>query len=174
MTSRVAPRCLAQPLGDAAIAALAWASASAGIVLGGKPLWVALVTLAIPMLAFIALGHLAGRGAVVACVASALGLGMASTSGGSGPWMAVGLIGLIDAAAFAGGLMAERMAPAQATDAPAATGRWMTVVVQHEAIAEATPRLTPAVAPVVVNAAPMDRTRRHARPGRSRRVERTA
>ena len=74
MASRVARRrpTAADP-GDAAIAALAWAAASAGIVLGGKPLWVALVVLAVPMLAFVAFGHLAGRGAVIACIASALG-----------------------------------------------------------------------------------------------------
>lgn len=170
MTSRVTPRRMAQPLGDAAVAALAWASASAGVVLGGNPLWVALVALAIPMGAFVAFGHLAGRGAVMACVASALGVGMAS---GPDAWGAVALIGLIDAMAFAGGLMAERMAPASAATSTAG-GTWMTIVVHHEAVADAAPRLAPVAATGPRTTVPMDRTRRYARPGQPRRAERTA
>lgn len=158
-------------LGDLEIACSAWAVASAGIVLGGPPLWVALVVLAIPMVAFIAVGHLAGRGAVVACVASALGAGMASGSVGWSAWGAVGLIGLVDVVAMVGGLAAERMAPAAGAAVPVGEGRWMTVVVQHEATASETPRLAPIVTPRNV---PMDRTRRHARPGSVRRAGRTA
>ena len=154
MPSRVTPlRPITQNLGDAAIASLAWASASAGIVLGGRPLWVALVALATPMVAFVAFGHLAGRGPVIACVASALGVGMASGSGGSAAWGAVGLIGLIDVVAFAGGLSADRMAPVRAV-APSAGegGTWMTIVVHQEA--------APVVASGPRTSAPMDRTRR--------------
>jgi hypothetical protein len=158
-------------LGDLEIALAAWAVASAGIVLGGPPLWVALVVLAIPMLAFIAVGHLAGRGAVMACVASALGAGMASGSAGASVWGAVGLIGLVDLVAMVGGLAAERMAPIAEAAAPAGEGTWLTVVVHHEATANGTPRLAPVATP---RAVPMDRTRRHARPGRTRRAERTA
>ncbi len=169
MTSRVAPRSMMQPLGDAAIAVLAWASVAAGIVLGGKPLWVALVALAIPMLAFVAFGHLAGRGAVMACVASALGVGMAS---GSGAWGAVGLIGLVDAAAFVGGLAAERMAPAQTPAVVAGPGTWMTIAVHHEAVASKVPTRL-ATAPVS-NPTPMDRTRRTPRSRRSLPLDRRA
>jgi len=166
MTSRVTPdRPITQPLGDAWVASLAWASASAGIVLGGRPLWVALVALAVPMLAFIAFGHLAGRGAVMACVASALGVGLASGAGGASAWGAVGLIGLIDAVAFVGGAAADRMAPVSApaqAAAPTSEGRWMTVVVHHEAAASASR-----------TSAPMDRTRRTPRPRRPMPLERT-
>lgn len=168
MPSRDAqPRPMMQPLGDAAIASLAWASASAGIVLGGKPLWVALVALAVPMLAFVAFGHLAGRGAVIACMASALGVGMASGSAGSAAWGAVGLIGLIDVVAFAGGLAADRMAPVQALAPTAEAGTWMSIVVQHEAagaVVGAAPRTS----------APMDRTRRTPRRSRPLPLDRTA
>jgi hypothetical protein len=158
--------------GDLAIACGAWAVASAGVVLGGQPLWIALMALAIPMFAFIAVGHLAGRGAVMACVASALGAGMASGSAGSSAWGAVGLIGLVDIMAMVGGLAAERMAPAAEAAVPVVgEGTWMTVVVQHEAAASETPRLAPVVTPRSV---PMDRTRRHARPGRPQRAGRTA
>lgn len=164
MTTRALSRPIAPLFGDAAIAGLAWASASAGLILGGKPLWVALVALALPMLAFLAFGHLAGRGAVMACIASALGVGIAS---GSAPWGAVALIGLIDVAALAGGRTAERMAPARAERADA--GTWMTIVVQHEATGAAT---SPRRAPVV--AAPMDRSRRTPRARRPLPLDRTA
>ncbi len=158
-------------LGDLEIACSAWAVGSAGIVLGGPPLWVALVVLAIPMAAFVAVGHLAGRGALIACVASALGAGMASGSSGASAWGAVGLLGLVDVMAMLGGLAAERMAPVAEPAVPSAEARWMTVVVHHEATASETPRLAPVITPRSV---PMDRTRRHARPGRPRRAERTA
>ncbi len=158
-------------LGDLEIACCAWAVASAGIVLGGPPLWVALVVLAIPMVAFIAVGHLAGRGAVIACVASALGAGMASGSAGASAWGAVAVVGFVDIAAIVGGIAAERMAPAAHAAVPVREGTWMTVVVHHEATASDNPRLAPVVTPRTV---PMDRTRRHARPGRSQRAGRTA
>ncbi len=166
--SRPAP---ARPsLGDVEIACSAWAVASAGIVLGGPPLWVALVVLAIPMAAFVAVGHLAGRGAVMACVASALGAGMVSGAAGASAWGAVAVLGFVDIAAMVGGLAAERMAPAAEAAVPAGEGTWMTVVVHHEATADM-PRLAPVVTP---RGMPMDRTRRHARPGRPQRAGRTA
>ena len=167
MTSRIAT----QRINDATIAALAWAAVSAGIVLGGKPLWVALIALAIPMVAFVAFSHLAGRGAVMACVASALGVGMASTSPGASAWGAIGLIGLIDLAALVGGLTAERMAPA----VEVGRGTWMTIVVQHEAVAsDASPRLVPLVASSPLTVGPMDRTRRTPRARRKMPLDRTA
>lgn len=168
MSSRVAPtRPITQPLGDAAIASLAWASASAGIVLGGQPLWVALVALAGPVLAFVAFGHLAGRGAVIACMASALGVGMASGSSGSAAWGAVGLIGLIDVVALAGGLAADRMAPVRVAAPTAQAGTWMTIVVQYEATGAV-------VGSGPSTSAPMDRTRRSPRPRRPIPLEKTA
>ncbi len=96
--------------------------------------------LAIPMGAFVAFGHLAGRGAVIACVASAMGVAMVSVAAGASAWGAIGLIGLVDLAALAGGHTAKRMAPVEQP----ADGRWMTIVVHHEAVAtEATPARPP-------------------------------
>jgi hypothetical protein len=95
--------------GDLTIAALAFGSASAGIVLGGPPLLVALIALAWPLAAFVAYGHLAGRGAVMVCLISALAGGMGT--GGGSAWAAVGLLATIDLMALAGGLVADRMAP---------------------------------------------------------------
>jgi hypothetical protein len=96
-------------VGDLTIAALAFGSASAGIVLGGPPLWVALVALAWPLAAFVAYGHLAGRGAVMVCLISALAAGMGT--GGASAWSAVGLLATMDLMALAGGVVAGRMAP---------------------------------------------------------------
>ncbi len=128
-------------LGDLAVASLAWASASAGIVLGSNPLWAATVVLAVPMAAFLAFGHLAGRGAVMACLASALGLGMAAGQGPGAAWGAVGLLAVVDLAAMVGGAAAVRMAPAATGPAVAASsiGRFLTVVVRHEAAAGSRP-----------------------------------
>jgi hypothetical protein len=171
MPCPAAPARRTQPMiRDLAIAGGAWLVASSGVVLGGPPLWVALVALAIPMFAFVAVGHLAGRGAVMACVASALGAGMSAGSTGMAAWGAVGLIGLVDLAAMIGGLAADRMAPAApAVVSNQAGGTWMTVVVHREATASEAPRPIP-----IATSGPMDRTRRHARPGRPARVERTA
>jgi hypothetical protein len=105
--------------GDLTIAVLAFGSASAGIVLGGPPLLVALIALAWPLAAFVACNHLAGRGAVMVCLISALSAGMVTT--GASPWSAVGLLATIDLMAFAGGLVADRMAPVAAVQVDSQT-----------------------------------------------------
>jgi hypothetical protein len=119
--------------GDLLIATLAWVAASAGLLLGGDPMWVALVILAMPIAAFVAFGHLAGRGGVVACLASALGMGMVVYSPGASHWAAVGLIGLVDFASLVAGKAAVRMAPVSSQSAPTAQGRWISIAVQHAA-----------------------------------------
>jgi hypothetical protein len=156
--------------GDLLIATLAWVAASAGLLLGGKALWVALVILAIPMAAFVVFGYLAGRGAVVACLASALGMGMTVGGAGVSPWGAVALIGLVDFAALVAGMTAIRMAPATSSSVPAADGRWISIVVQHAA---ATSDLAADLNPFT---SPLPDPRRSVR-GRSRRpaaLERSA
>jgi hypothetical protein len=156
--------------GDLLIATLAWFVASAGLLLGGNPVWVALVILAIPMAAFVAFGHLAGRGAVVACLASALGMGMVINGPDASPWAAVALIGLVDFTALVAGTVAVRMAPASSTALPAAEGRWISIDIRHAAT---TPDLAADLNPF---ASPLPDPRRSGR-GRTRRpasLERSA
>jgi hypothetical protein len=102
----------ANQLGDVTIAVLSFGSATAGIVLGVGPLLVAAVALAWPVWALVACRHRAGRGAVVVCLVS--GIAAALGTGGPNAWSAVGLLASIDVIAFAGGLVADGMAPVAA------------------------------------------------------------
>jgi hypothetical protein len=156
--------------GDLLIATLAWVAASAGLLSGGTALWVALVILAIPMAAFVVFGHLAGRGAVVACLASAFGMGMVVTGPGASPWAAIALIGVVDFAALVAGTAAVRMVPATSHAAPLAERQWISIVVRHSA---ATPALVNDLNPFTSLLPDPRRSRR----GRSRRptpLERSA
>ena len=142
--------------GDATIAVLAWMSASAGVALVGRPLWVALVVLALPMAAFIATGFLAGRGGVMACLIAAIGVGILSATGGANPSSVV-LLGVIVSAATCGGLVAERMTPAAKLAEPT-QGRWMTIVVEYQGMADTIPTTSRRRAETVAERPSMART----------------
>ena len=129
--TRITDRSHAQLRGDLMLAALAWGTAVTGSTLGVNPLQTTLAVLAWPMASFLVTGHLAGRGATMACLASGLG---ASIAPGASPASVAGLLAMVNGAAILGGRVAERLGSAvECVPGLDSGGRWMTVAVIREA-----------------------------------------
>ena len=111
--------------GDALLAGIAWSVASAGIVLAGRPGWIALAVLALPLIAYLAFGFLAGRGGVVACLVAAIGVAILDGAAPAQPALAVIVLAMLVSTACFGGLSAGRML------SPAPTRRPITIEVEY-------------------------------------------
>ena len=120
------------PKGDLLLAGLAWAVGSTGLLLGGRPLWIALVVLALPMVAFLAIGFLAGRGGVIACLVAAIGVAIMDGTGATDPGLAVIVLGMLVSAAGFGGIQAGRLVPAS-------NRRRITIEVEYRGMPDSTP-----------------------------------
>lgn len=119
---------------DLATGLAAWTVVASGLTIGANPLWLAVLVLALPLAGFAATGHLAGRGAMTACLVSVFGAALVATSSGAGLWGSIGLIGVLNGVALFGGIVADqsiRPIPAPIANRP---GRWITIVVEYEGV----------------------------------------
>jgi hypothetical protein len=111
--------------GDALLAGIAWSVTSTGIVLGGRPGWIALAALALPLIAYLAFGFLAGRGGVVACVVAAIGVAILDGAATAQTALSVIVLGMLVSTALLGGRSAGRLL------SPEPTLRAITIEVEY-------------------------------------------
>jgi hypothetical protein len=117
-----------------------------GVLAGWSAPVLATLILGLPVVGFLLAGHLSGRGAVVGCVALALGSTLIRPTPGTIPWAELLVLGGLAAAAVFVGSYADQLAgtPRVATDA----GRWVSIMVECEGpTGPAEVRVRPRVSP---------------------------
>lgn len=120
---------------DGLVTAGAFALTASGVALGVGVVPLALGVAGVPVLASLVSGQLPGRGAVVGCLALALGATLVRQTGNAVPWGDLILLGLVALTANVAAPLASRKA--QPSTAKAAnTGQWATVVVAYEGPAD--------------------------------------
>jgi hypothetical protein len=110
---------------------LAGLASIAGLAAGLGSTTVALLVVALPIVGYGVGGHVAGRGAVVGCVALALATTLARPHSGAAAWVDLALLGLLAVVTGVGASAADRLASTRV--APASEGSWTRIVVECEA-----------------------------------------